>query len=114
MPFLRDIEKLIRQQIPSERRTPIARAPATDGAAAAPERPSQGHKVRRGRPEGRRSHNGRPQQNNRPKKAGSGQRHRSERPRYNQSERVDDISGINFLQSSPEATRARSREGRVG
>jgi ATP-dependent RNA helicase RhlE len=97
-PFLRDIEKLIRLTIPSERRGSAAPEPVTAGK----EEPRQG----RGR-----HRNGRPQQpqqqQNRQKKGRPQGRHAASRPRYNQSGRVDDLSGVGFLAASPDALRGR-------
>jgi superfamily II DNA/RNA helicase len=109
--FLRDIEKLIRQQIPAERRGQSSRPVQMERQPVERQRPTAEARPKR---EDARRQGRRPSRKERAKNGGSGHHHGNDSPRYNQSDRSDALSGIGFLKSSPEALRARSREGRAG
>jgi ATP-dependent RNA helicase RhlE len=115
-PFLRDIERLIRLSIPAETRN----GPVTQGPAAA-----AGPRHDRGEPRGKRPAEGRsrddrgearhkrkPDGRQGQKKQGRSRRNAAAtRPRYIPPIHSDDLSGIPFLALSPDALRARSRNG---
>ncbi|MEO8667842.1 MAG: DEAD/DEAH box helicase [Bauldia sp.] len=96
--FLRDIEKLIRIQIPSERRGPSGPEAVVNDEPQA----ERNHRPRNGRPQ---------QQRQGQKKGGRpGGQHAANRPRHNQSTRSDDLTGVGFMKPAPSGGfRSRSR-----
>jgi superfamily II DNA/RNA helicase len=98
-PLLRDIEKAIRLQIPSERRGSLPVVP--DG-----ERPQRTQRAGH-RPDGNRKKAERP-------KGGRPPRRSDNRPRFHGVQNGDDIAAVHFLKQSPEDARAKMRTVRAG